>query len=44
MLDFVHYSSRARKTLKKLKEFMDEHVYPLEMVGVYDEGYTVDSL
>ena len=33
VLDFVHYSGRARDTLKKVKEFMTEHVYPKEMVS-----------
>ena len=35
VLDFVSYSSRARDTLKRLKEFMKEHVYPKEMVRGY---------
>lgn len=33
VLDFIHYSSRAKETLQKLKEFMKEHVYPMELVS-----------
>lgn len=32
VLDFVHYSAEARSTLKKLKVFIEEHVYPVELV------------
>ncbi len=32
VFDFIHYSSRARETLQKLKEFMKEHVHPIEKV------------
>ena len=33
VLDLIHYSKRARETLDKLKKFMTEHVYPVEMVS-----------
>ena len=33
VLDFVGYSQRAKNTLSKLKEFMQEHVYPAELVS-----------
>ena len=33
MLDLIHYSQRARDTLEKLKQFMQEHVYPVEAVS-----------
>lgn len=32
VLEFIHYSSKARDTLKKLKQFMKDHVYPVELV------------
>ena len=32
MLDLIHYSKKARDTLGRLKEFLKEHVYPVEMV------------
>ena len=32
VLDLIHYSKKARNTLDKLKEFLKEHVYPVEMV------------
>ena len=35
MLDLIHYSKKARDTLDKLKEFLKEHVYPVEMVRKY---------
>lgn len=32
VLDMINYSQRARDILNKLKEFMKEHVYPVEQV------------
>ena len=32
VLDMINYSQRARDILDKLKEFMKEHVYPVEQV------------
>ena len=32
MLDLIHYSKKARDTLDRVKEFLKEHVYPVEMV------------
>ncbi len=32
VLDFVHYSQRARDTLQQVKDFIKENVYPKEMV------------
>ena len=33
VLNFVGYSARARDILQRLKQFMQEHVYPAEMVS-----------
>ena len=35
MLDLIHYSKKARDTLDRLKKFLKEHVYPMEMVRKY---------
>ena len=35
VLDLIHYSKKARDTLDRVKEFLKEHVYPVEMVRKY---------
>ena len=32
VLDMIHYPKKARDTLDKLKEFLKENIYPVEMV------------
>ena len=35
MLDFVHYSAKARETLNSVKTFMTDYIYPAEEVRIY---------